>query len=51
MRPRNPYDDFLAMAGLSFLTVVSALSISAYDWIIVTGVSAVRLPRNSGKGP
>src|ERR1043166_816270 len=33
------YDDFLALAGVSFVTVLAALSVSVYDWTIITGVS------------
>ena len=33
------YDAFLALAGASFITVISALSVSTYDWSIITGIA------------
>jgi hypothetical protein len=39
MKPQNIYDTSLALAGVSFVTIVSALSVSTYDCSLVTGVA------------
>jgi len=40
MKPQNFYETSLALAGVSFLTILGALSVSAaYDWTLITGVS------------
>ena len=39
MQRHNIYDTSLALAGVSFVTIVSALSVSSYDWPLITGVA------------
>lgn len=39
MKPHNIYDTSLALAGVSFVTIVSALSVSTYDCSLITGVA------------
>jgi len=39
MKPQNFYDTSLALAGVSLLTILGALSVSTYDCTLITGVS------------
>jgi hypothetical protein len=39
MREHSLYESALALAGVSLIAVVGALSVATYDWAIVTGVA------------
>jgi len=39
VQAHTTYNAFLALAGLSFVAVVGALSVSTYDWTIITGIA------------
>ena len=39
MQPHNIYDTSLALAGVSFLTILGALSVSSYDCPLIVGIA------------
>ncbi len=39
MREHSAYENSLALAGVSLIAIVGALSVATYDWAIVTGIA------------